>query len=177
MYYSAVFFVIGLLLMSCTVTSQDKGYLYGNKLAANLDKRLREKGYVAAGSGGSYIGGTIRKVIRNYYTQKEQFRSIEEARRAIIPLVEEFLATFNTDTHVRPSLHHFPFGIRDIDLSIVCVDTKGKFLREPYIYNVTCNRHGINYSIWPANGCWPKTIYEETFEQAKAILEKEKTGK
>ena len=176
MNYLAVLFVIGLLLMSCTIPSRHKGYLYGNNLAATLDKKLRPKGYVAAGSGGSFIGGTMREIIRDYYTHQEQFRSIEEARRAIVPLVEEFLITFNTDTRVRPFLYHFPFGIRDIDLSIACVDAKGKFLREPYIYSVTCNRHGIHYSTWSEEH-FHQIIYEESFEEAKTILKKERAGK
>jgi len=176
MYYITGFFLIVYCCIACSSSYSHDGVEYCNKLAKTIDKKLAQQGYCSVGIGGSYKAGTIRYIIRKYQTQHEQFKTIEEARRSIVPVVELFLKTFNEDKHIRPSLYNFPFRPQNVKIGIACIDDQGHFLREPFIYSVYCASDKIWYSIWEKDPPRIRIVHKESFEEAKAILEKEKVN-
>jgi len=101
----------------------------------------------------------------------------EEARILIIDCVEDFLKAINKDEKLKVFLRDYPFTAKNIDMAIYNFDKDNKGDLYPSIAVVSNYEGKIGYFTNIKSKLSYHTKKYESFEEAVAILKKEKTNK
>lgn len=101
--------------------------------------------------------------------------TIEEGRRAIVDCVQEYLKDINTDEALRPYLKVYPFTIDNLHIAIFHGAKDGGLVFDPILELIAADEFGVVYKTRDPDNIYKyKNIYKETYEEALAILQKEK---
>lgn len=99
----------------------------------------------------------------------------DKLRKILIDCVEEFLVAINADEKLRPFLKNYPFTEKEIEIVIFVSDKNGRELYDPDISVASAVDGKIYFNTVDKNK--PKGPYKEWFEEdyetAKAIVQKE----
>lgn len=97
-----------------------------------------------------------------------------DARKLIINCLNDFLEEVNKNDQLRPFLKVYPFKPENIDMGIINYGAKGEDVFDPYIGTISAYLGKMEYLTHdPNDDCKYKTIIQETYEEAVAILKKE----
>ena len=98
----------------------------------------------------------------------------EEARRLIIASLDDYLIAVNKDEDIRPYLKNYPFTPKNINLGIYNYNPDRTNVYHPYIGTVSIHEGKIGYFTDEPNNLKYYSKKYETYEEAVAILMKEK---
>lgn len=99
----------------------------------------------------------------------------EEARKLIINCVNDFLDAVNNDEQIRPFLKDYPFTAKNLDLKILNYSKNQILHYFPHVAIVTNTRGKIGFfTQTPSTECGYHTEKYETYDEAVAILKREK---
>lgn len=144
---------------------EKKGYSAMDEFA----DRMKAKGFIAVGSGGSG-GVNIHKTFDLLFQTKEKM-TIESARRLIVESTHEFLDCINKNKQLRPYLIQFPATIENVGL--VISTTPKDSVQEPNIVSVMTIWDKIYY--YSNDPDFDKyIILKEPFEEAEKIVKGQK---
>jgi len=102
----------------------------------------------------------------------------QEARKLIINCVDDFLEAVNKDEQLRPFLQDFPFTAKNLELKIFNFNKDQELHYFPSIAIVKDLRGKIGFLTEdPATTCGYHTKKYETYDEAVAILKREKQTK
>ncbi len=170
--------------------------IYANQVISSfLFEMKQEFGFDCMGSGGS-MPYNVRSF--TILLSSEKKTTIEEARRFGIVGVQKLLKIINNHEKIRPYLNQYPFTAQDVNVTISFHDRRGRrrlkdgsistvsYLSGKVVYRtaekriihsqgVICGETG-KYLIPPEDKEKEElvTILRETYEEAEAIVEKEK---
>lgn len=99
--------------------------------------------------------------------------SKEEIRKILINMAQDFILYINSCEKIKPYLKKFPFGIENIDITLLFIDSNGFDLDYPYISIAEISHGKIVYkSLIKINNIPSiKSKFEESYEEAlKTIL-------
>ncbi len=119
-------------------------------------------------------GGGMRydiKVVQSSFASKKP-HSLEKARELYVKVTSELIDTFNTDPSVQPYLHNTPFNATNATVCFTFENFDGT--PTPGINHVVSGNDidRVRYFTRdPTTDDWIK-VREETYEEAKAILQK-----
>jgi hypothetical protein len=162
-----LFFLLGLLITSCTHQSTDEKLAYRlmNSFAATQNK---QNNFEVFGMGGAMFDSI--RVLDVVFTCN-RYVDVVQARKIIVPCANAFLNQINTDEQIRPYLNHYPFTVEDIHLGILFNEKKtGRFVRPPNIAFVTLVSGNIIYTS-DYDPLGPLTdMHKESYEEALRIV-------
>ncbi len=137
-------------------------------------KRLEKKYHMSI----SAIGGASKEGIWLMSVGFDRLgdpMTIEEGRRVIVDCVQEYLKDINNDEALRSYLKIHPFTIDNLYITIFQFAKDGSLFFDPILDSITVDKFGFVYSTTDPNNIYKyKNTFEETYEEALAILEKEK---
>lgn len=145
-----------------------------NQLLATAGKKLAEKYHLRiCGTGAGMPGGNIHTFILAF--QKLSPTSIDEARKLIIQISEDFLVDINEQTELKPYYTVYPFTNKNIEITIYMYDEFGYELFAPAISIAGLFQGAIDYSVVDSdNPLKLLPVYKESYEEAFRIVEKGK---
>lgn len=98
----------------------------------------------------------------------------EEARKLIISCLNDYLGAVNNDESIRPYLKNYPFTSKNISLKIFNYYLDRSDVYHPYIGTVTAREGKISYYTDEPNNLKYYSEKYETYDEAVAILAKER---
>lgn len=173
--------ILGLLLLSlltlCSwtlfgrppLTAAEKVFL---SAAQGIEKKYSLQ--IRAEGGGSTDGK--KRVVDYGFEKVSPCTTIEEARRLIVPVAEEFLAAINAHAEIANALVQFPFTWDNVSIDIVFVRPDRQSVFSPYVWFVSIQSGTLYYGTRfdtpaiPDHPSYKKTTQEETLAEAKRIL-------
>lgn len=150
-----------LALGGCTVDPCTHCDLADKLTASYITKAKFCDGLDACGYGGAMMGD-IRKI--NIHFDTNQCLQKAAMRKLIVRKAEELIQAMNQDKELRPYLHDYPCGIRNIELSISY--HKNKNSTYPHVRNAQIFRGLVLYSTFEKSEDWFITETDETWEEA-----------
>ena len=196
---SLLFFICQFLFFTCRTMSTEKEVKYtayaGEIINIFLKEMKQDFGFDCMGNGGS-MPYDVRNITVLLASEKKV--TIKEARQLGITGVKRLLKIINNHEKIKPYLYRYPFTANDVDVTISFRDHRGRRrLKDGSISSVSYLSGKVFYRIAemklvqdPGLICGktgkylrpPKevedetlvTILSETYEEAKAIVEKEK---
>ena len=121
------FFLSFLFMFGC---SQPDPYNYSH-IARQITKQTilqlkKEKGLIAAGTGGGMMGDIYNMGISFDYFHPV---NLKEARKLLVYVCQTYLHNINSNKEVRPYLHTYPFPVKNIEIRIWLLNPMGLFSR------------------------------------------------
>lgn len=161
-------FILAVSLHSCgNYQGHEK---IADQITAKTAKKLKlEKDLHLIGTGGGMLDH-----IRTMGMSFEYFHeiTIEEGRELLVYCVQTYLAEINSNERIRPSLEHYPFDYKDVDIRI--------FVRQPdrdqvplgSIAVVASIKGKLDYDVREPSPKILKEIHRETYDEAVKLLAK-----
>ena len=137
-------------------------FLYTSSIKLQKKYNIKPSGTVVA-----MPGGIVSKLGLSFHLRGPL--SQENIRRLIITLSQDFLNIVNSDKTIRPYFEHYPFEIKDIELSLFFVDSKGVGIQKPNISNAGIHKATLDYQV--LNWSNPKIRISKVVESYEAALE------
>lgn len=101
-----------------------------------------------------------------------------EARTLIVNCVIDLLDAINQDINLRPFLKNYPFTEKNISFAIYNSTKTGYPVYDPFIHSFSADQGRVSYDTKdPEIKYGFKNSYEEPFEEALAIVKKDKIEK
>lgn len=101
--------------------------------------------------------------------------TIEEGRRTIVDCVQEYLRDINNDEALLPYLKVHPFTINNLHIAIFNCVEDDNFVFDPILEVISTHQDKLIYRTRDPDNIYKyKNTFEETYEEALAILKKEK---
>ena len=141
-----------------------------NQLIIDYGKLAGKQGLHLAGLGGSidHKTGKIKNFVAPFGV--DHMMTVAEARIRFVTLVEDFIKFANKREDIRGHVSSYPITFKHLSLSIVCeLSNPGEIA---YVFssgNYLCYYQRVDDSRFS------QEIHEETYEEAKAIVESEGT--
>lgn len=172
-FFLIVFVLTPFFFISCNLSPpRPEEFKIADKIAVQNRKKLKNEGFIPFCSGEGNRNN-INSYIQGYYTNKQRFTSIDQARCFIVEKVEDFIKPFNEEKRIRIRLANFPFAGKNADLYFDFLDDEGKHLEEPYIAGVSSYEGEVRYYYWDKEKKREKLFHREPYETAYAIYQKE----
>ena len=111
-------------------------------------KLKKEKGLMPVGTGGQMMHD-IQVMTMSFFLYREA--SLEEVRELMVYAVEEYLSAINSNEEVRPYLHEYPFGPKNVEIRLWLCDTDQSDLPEGKIHYVLVSEGVISYYLPDGN--------------------------
>jgi len=174
--------VLATLVLSTLELSSQSSFGYQSpryvKLAHEITdktaKKLKDqKNLILIGTGGKMMDDIqAMDMSFNYY----QVVNLEEARKLIGFIISEYLSDINNNQEIRPYLHEYPFTAKNVEIRIFIYNLDRSKVSPEKIYYVSAIDGIIDYYIRGPEKYSRKAIQEETYEEARAILNKSMTN-
>lgn len=165
------FSFIGLILYADRRPQED---ILSDRRIIKTGKRLEQKYNMSISS----IGGATKEglwLLTVTFNRRGEPMTIEEGRRVIIDCIQEYLKDINNDEKLRPYLKVYPFTIDNLDVAIINSAKDGSLVFDPILELITSRQEKIIYRTRdPADKYKYKYTFEETYEEALGIVQKEK---
>lgn len=137
-------------------------------------KRLEQKYNMSI----SAVGGATKEglwLLTVMFDRKGEPMTIEEGRRVIIDCIQEYLKDINNDEELRPYLKVYPFTIDNLHVAIINFAKDGSLVFDPILELITSRQEKIIYRTRDSADKYKyKNTFEETYEEALGILQKER---
>lgn len=146
---------------------------HANKLAARCSRAYKnEYQLVQIASGGGMMDG-IECIVRDFESSRKI--GVEEGRRLFVNGIELFCSMFNQDLTIRPYLRNYPFGQKNIHLTLAFVDPIyfNPYPR-PYVSLIFCEHGIIFYRAYNPQTQDYGDFYHESYEEAVRIVHEER---
>jgi hypothetical protein len=95
-----------------------------------------------SGYGGAMVGD-IQSVTLRFLSY--HVLNVDAARILYVEMMEEFLVRINQNDKIRPYLHDYPFGIKNMELTIGFDDTNGDILGDGHVAHMFISRNDTLY--------------------------------
>jgi len=143
-----------------------------NQVIVDFANKMRKQGLYACGIGGREDEGKIIDFDVSF--QYGQMLDIPSARELVVETVLLFVEEINNNEAVRKHLYHYPFTPNDINVSILpnCSILSDKDCNSSVIVNLFLGQ--ISYCLDDGIVLPLHHLHEETFAEAKKVLNKEK---
>jgi len=143
-----------------------------DKFAIKVSKNLAKKyGLSHAGIGG---GATKEGVwiVKTHFLFEGLPLDIDQGRKIIIPMLEEFLTEINENKNIRSLLRDYPFTPKNIGIVIICHDFDNETIYDPYLDTMTASNGKIGYFTRDPDNKYRYKFkmyepYEEALEKVK----------
>jgi hypothetical protein len=94
--------------------------------------------------------------------------NVDEARILYVEMMEEFLVRINQNDQIRPYLHDYPFGIKNMELTIGFDDTNGDILGDGHVAMVFIGKNEmLRYEAYNSITKEFYTIHKEPYTDAR----------
>lgn len=168
-----VFLAITLFSASCGSFHQTKEWNQVERLAKASNNAMIKKGFdlISHGAGGR---NTISKVRAMFYTDKYKFKTVDEVRNFFIPIVEEYVRPFNEVRNLRPYFKNYPFGAKNLELTIIFNDEYGNNLTDPWISAVLTDNGQFVCSSYlgiPGKPFEKRTYVEDYYKAREQVIQ------
>lgn len=137
-----------------------------NKTLLQLKK---EKELYPFGTGAG-MKDQIRMLALSFLYYKEV--GIEQARELLIAAGTTFLDNINNKKEIRPFLQNYPFNPKNIEIAIFLKNQDGSELESGKLTIVSMTDGVLKYRTDEPQTYRLKTIYEENYDEAVAMLDK-----
>lgn len=124
------FFLVILFLLGCfsqVYAEKRKDIKLVEQHISTFSKKMSSKGFYLVGSGGEMMNN-IKTVKLSFHIEKKS--DVNEARKVIIDMAEEFLSDINADQEIRPFLSNYPFDNKNVEILIGFVDENDHLLND-----------------------------------------------
>lgn len=186
-YFSLIGFIIGILFFcswSFFKPSPDASAWKVFKAAAKKIENKYHLLLVSEGVGNLPLEqrkstGKKYKNISFSYSVRSPLLTVEDARRIIVPIVEDFLSEVNAYPEQVEKVIEYPLTVKNINLGICILSPQGQHVYDPHVWAVGTVIGKIRYDreiyVPPKPGVYGKQNNDviETFEEAKRILAQE----
>jgi hypothetical protein len=125
---------------------------------------LVKKGLRPCGSGGQMMDQVEMLALAFTYNKPIE---IEEGRKLLVTAIETFVSTINSDEKIRPYLSHYPFEAKNVDIVIVIRNQDFSSVPPETLCLLSARNGSCRYNVNDAKTDLLKTIYRETFLEAK----------
>ncbi len=112
------------------------------------------------------------KVVKASFTTKKP-HSLKEARELYVKVADEFIETFNTEPNIQSYLHNKPFNITNVSICFLFKNKDGTYTEGINHIVPKYETNLIRYYLTDPSTDRRIKVHEETYEEAKAILQKE----
>ena len=103
---------------------------------------------------------------------------IDQARKLIVTIAEEFLTKINANETLRPYLKNYPFTIHNMSIALYCYDFRGNEINHPYLNTVHNVKNQIGYMTQdPENHYKFKEKIYRPYEEELAIVKADPSDK
>jgi hypothetical protein len=171
----SLFLCLSLLLLgSCSeVGPTRQPDILSNQIIKTVSGRLNKKyGFQLVGTGGAEDEGGVWEIAAMYGRYGPKMLDIGEAREKILDCAKEFLDEINHNEAFRPYMKVYPFTSKNLSISILNYDEKGKDVSFPYISDISLRSGSIYYKSLDYDVMLPYAkIVTETYEEALEISE------
>jgi len=138
-----------------------------DKFAIKVSKELAKK----YGLNYSGIGGGATKegvwLVKTHFIFKGLPLDIDQGRKIIVPMLEEFLTEINENKDIRSLLRDYPFTPKNIDIVIICHDFDNETIYDHYLDTITASNREIGFFTRdPENKHKYKLEMYEPYEEA-----------
>lgn len=124
------------------------------------------------GGSGDLDGSSLIAILLN---RRGAALTREDARKIIIDFTDEFLYDINHNEALRPSLKVYPFTPANLDVEVFNRTVEGLPIVDPYIQSMGMSEGLITYNTKGLGQVYGyHSTFEETYDEAKAILAREK---
>lgn len=162
-------------LIGCT-TNQDEQYAIPkseqavnnllDKIAVSLRKEYKMK---PVATNVAMPGGVVKLLGLDFQIIGPLSR--DEIRKVLIESAQDFLACVNSDEAVRPYLENYPFEIKNIEIILFVIGSKGIRLDDPYIGIAGMSYGKLFYeTLITTDIPTTKSEFKETYEEAVQAL-------
>jgi len=143
-----------------------------DKFAIKISKELAKK-YGLSHSG---IGGGATKegvwLIKTHFLFEGLPISINQGRKIIVPMLEEFLNEINSNKNIHSLLRDYPFTPKNVDIIIFFHDFDNERINDPYLNTVSAHGGEIGYFTQDPDNKYKYKFemyepYEEALEKVK----------
>ncbi|NNM43196.1 MAG: hypothetical protein HKM07_02510 [Chlamydiae bacterium] len=133
-------------------------------------KKLKdEKGLILIGTCSQMMDNIqLMGMSFNFY----QTVDLSHARELLIYSIEKYLSSINSDQKIRPYLHEYPFGAKNVEISIHFYNPDGSDVALDKIYYASAIDGKLSYYVDLPEKYSRKSIHEETYEQALQLEQK-----
>ena len=148
-----------------------KKEIWKNQLILDFGKRVESRGLRLAGIGGGidHDTGKLKYFIVEFGT--DRLADVSAARIAFVTLMIDFLDIVNSQKGTQEHLSNYPATLNNIKLAILCMKSKPGEIA--HVFNLG---NEISYYKNVDEPCHAREALEETYEEAKAIVEAERDG-
>jgi hypothetical protein len=165
-------YLIILFLFGCSESSsRNNRYKSSNKeiISDEIMKNVaaclkKENGLQPCGTGGQMMDQV--KMLALAFTYNKPLE-IEEGRKLLIHAVETFISMINNDERIRPYLSDHPFEPKNIEIMIAIKNLDHSSVPPEKICLLTAKRGILEYDVHDSKTSLMKTIYKESFFEAK----------
>ena len=151
----------------------EKVVLKRKVMVRTIKKLKKEKNLYCDGFGG--FGVKVVEMSALSFVHEGEPYDIDKARKLLVYAAEVFLNEFNSFEKIRPYLANYPFTSKNIELRIFFVDDKNHDYFSPNLTTASSIRGKFFYKMDENN--YYKTVHEETYEEALAIVNKNNSEK
>jgi len=148
---------------------------YGPLIIELGDKFAKKHHLVFSSFGGKFMGG-LNTISISLISHEGKQLDVPEARRLIIPLVDDLVNTINADSHFAPFLIDSPFTEKRIDIHFMNYKKNNERIYEPAIGTILFFEGRILYRVNSKINPYSEDniVKKETYDEAVEILRKEK---
>jgi len=166
-YILALFF-----LASCSSFFQKNEVDLADRRIVEFAKSVKDTGLFPVGIGGGIDHETGKnKLFSLIFGTNDTISSLEEARVLFVEILESFIDFINNDIQIRESLAVFPVTIENINMSIVCMESRPKDIADMSNCGQILYYYAENEN--PAIIAMDR-IHKETFEEAQRIVNQQR---
>ena len=135
-------------------------------------KMYAEKGLVTIGIGGGPAKGSGKGLrMLSVTMQCYQKCDIQQARKLLLECVDEYMKEINKHEEFKKHAHVFPFGSKNVSISILFTDkATQEFCPPPNIAVADALEGEFSYGTCPDPEGLLQTVGEETYEEACLLL-------
>lgn len=161
-----VFFLIAFFFRDSDISDEEKLAIRTESKAAKLI--CKKYGMECYGNGGQ----KNEKLEASFlYFKKKKKVNKEEARELLVNVAVDFLDVINSNEEIRPHLVTYPYGIKNIEVTIIFYSEDGHDVYDPLITAASTSNGRVFFKTdSPENPYQYKNKYEESFEEALRIV-------
>jgi len=174
-YYLMLACLLPLLMWCSEDACPEHCKLAGNIMTRFINDAKKEYGLYCYGSGGGFLDQVNRI---HFAFATEGPKSLEDLREMMVIIAEDFLKRINSQEDIRKYLVHYPFKPDDLEFRITLMGSNGKAIHnngkeKELLRSILLLNGELSYEIENDEKACLQDVYEETYEEAQAIIRRE----
>ena len=107
--------------------------IVSDRVTAETGRKVCEKYHMRmTGIGGGAPGGKLWN-LEAWFTRDGKKLNLEESRKLVVSIVEDYLEAINKNEELRPFLRDYPFTAKNLGIMVINQDENGDEVYDPYI--------------------------------------------